>query len=69
MSYRRAFIKGGGGCLGAFVALGLLALLVGGTFTIDLGGALVLFVFGGLIGLVVFAIYDKGRRDARRERT
>lgn len=56
-----AFLKGGCGCLLAFAALALLASIAGGHAHIDLGGAICLFVFGGL---VVLAIYNKGRRDA-----
>lgn len=47
-----------------FVVLALLALLFGGSVDFDLGGAAMLFVLGGIIGLVVNAIYQKGRRDA-----
>ncbi len=60
----RAFVKGGFGCLLAFAALALLAVVAGGHAHIDLGGAICLFVVGGLVGLVVLAIYNKGRRDA-----
>lgn len=59
-----AFFKGGCGCLLAFAALALLAGVAGGHVHIDFGGAICLFIFGGLVGLVVLAIYDKGRRDA-----
>ncbi|MEX0717639.1 MAG: hypothetical protein WD066_13685 [Planctomycetaceae bacterium] len=59
-----AFIKGGCGCLVAFAVVALLAVMVGGHAHIDLGGALCLFVMGGLFGLVFFAVYNKGRDDA-----
>jgi hypothetical protein len=59
-----AFVKGGCGCLLAFLAIGLIFVLLGGSMHIDLGGAIVLFVVGGVIGLVVLAVYNKGRRDA-----
>lgn len=59
-----AFIKGGCGCLIAFAFLALLAVLAGGRAHIDLGGALCLFVIGGLIGLALLLIYNKGRSDA-----
>ena len=59
-----AFLKGGCGCLLAFAALALLAGIAGGHAHIDFGGAICLFVFGGLVGLAVLAIYNKGRRDA-----
>ncbi len=61
-----AFVKGGIGCLVAFAVLAILAVAVGGNAHIDIGGAILLFAIGGLVGLVVFAIYNKGRRDARR---
>ncbi len=61
-----AFVKGGCGCLGAFLVLGLLGVMLGGRMHIDIGGALCLFVVGGLIGLAVLAIYNKGAREARR---
>jgi hypothetical protein len=60
----RAFVKGGFGCLLGFVAIGLLFVLLGGTMRIDLGGAILLFVIGGVIGLVLLAVYNKGRREA-----
>jgi hypothetical protein len=60
----QAFVKGGCGCLLAFAAVALLAVVVGGRAHIDLGGAVCLFVVGGVVGLVVLAIYNKGRRDA-----
>lgn len=59
-----AFAKGGGGCLIAFFVIGFLVVLVGGSVHIDLGGAILLFVIGGIIGLIVLAIYNKGKRDA-----
>lgn len=31
---------------------------------LDLGGLFILFVIGGIIGLIAFSIYNKGRRDA-----
>ena len=59
-----AFVKGGCGCLVFFVALALLAVLMGGHAHADLGGLIILFIIGGVIGLIAFAIYNKGRRDA-----
>ena len=58
-----AFLKGGCGCLVAFVVLGLSCALIGGNVHIDLGGAVMLFVIGGIIGLIVLAVYNKGRDD------
>ncbi len=63
-----AFAKGGCGCLVAFAVLGMLAVIVGGNVHIDAGGACLLFVIGGLIGLVVLAVYNKGKRDHGRGR-
>ena len=59
-----AFAKGGCGCLIAFAMLGLLAVLVGGSVHIDIGGAVLLFVIGGIVGLIVLSIYNKGKRDS-----
>ena len=62
-----SFLKGGAGCFAAFVVLALLALLFGGSVHLDVGGVVILFVIGGIIGLVVNWIYQKGRRDASDE--
>lgn len=59
-----AFVKGGFGCIIAFIVIGLFCVMIGGSMHIDIGGALLLFVIGGIIGLVVLAIYNKGRRDS-----
>jgi hypothetical protein len=59
-----AFVKGGCGCLLAFLAIGLVLVLLGGSMHIDLGGAILLFVIGGILGLVILAVYHKGQRDA-----
>jgi hypothetical protein len=58
-----AFAKGGCGCLMAFVAFALIAVLCGGSAHIDVGGAILLFVIGGVIGLIALAFYNKGKRD------
>lgn len=58
-----AFAKGGCGCLVAFAVFALIAVVIGGSAHIDLGGAVLLFVIGGVIGLVVLAVYNKGRRE------
>lgn len=58
-----AFVKGGFGCLGAFLVIGLLFVLFGGSMHIDAGGACCLFIGGGLIGLLVLWIYNKGKED------
>lgn len=58
-----AFTKGGCGCLVAVFACGLLVALIGGRFHIDLGGILVVFGIGGVVGLIVTAVYKKGYRE------
>lgn len=58
-----AFAKGGCGCLVAFLVIGLFCVLIGGSMHIDAGGACCLFAFGGLLGLLVLWIYNKGRED------
>jgi hypothetical protein len=60
----QAFLKGGCGCLLLFAALGFIAVLLGGSVHADIGGLICLFVTGGIIGLVILAIYNRGRRDA-----
>jgi predicted lipid-binding transport protein (Tim44 family) len=59
-----AFVKGGCGCLLVFVALAFIAVLFGGHAHADIGGLIMLFIVGGVIGLIIFAIYKKGRKDA-----
>lgn len=59
----KAFVKGGMGCLVAFIVLAVLAVLVGGSAHIDAGGLILLLVIGGVIGLIVNWIYQKGRQD------
>jgi len=59
-----AFVKGGCGCLLAFLAIGLVFVLLGGSIHINLGGAILLFVIGGILGLVILAVYHKGQSDA-----
>ncbi len=61
----QAFVKGGCGCLIAFFLIGLCFVVVGGQMHIDIGGAIALFVIGGIVGLVVLAIYNKGARKGR----
>ena len=60
-----AFGKGGCGCLIAFLIVGCLTLLVGGRVRIDLGGAIILFIIGGVIGLVFLAVFNKGKNSSR----
>jgi hypothetical protein len=62
-----AFLRGGVGCLVAFLAIGFLFVLCGGSMHIDFGGVILLFVVGGIIGLIVYAVYRKGYLQGRRE--
>lgn len=63
----QAFMKGGGGCLVAFIVIGLLFVLLGGSMHLDFGGAIMLFVIGGVVGLIVLAVYNRGKRDRNDE--
>ena len=63
----KAFVKGGLGCFAVFIVLALLALLFGGSAHLDAGGVVILFVIGGVIGLIVNWIYQKGRRDSESQ--
>lgn len=58
-----AFLKGGCGCLVLFALVAGCAVVLGGRAHIDIGGGVLLFVGGGLIGLVVLWIYNRGRDD------
>jgi hypothetical protein len=60
----KAFVRGGAGCLLAFLAFALIAVLTGGEAYLDAGGVVFLIIIGGVIGLIVNAIYQRGRRDA-----
>ncbi len=60
-----AFVKGGCGCLIAFIVIGLSCVLIGGNMHIDIGGAILLFFIGGIFGLIILAIYNKGKQDAQ----
>ena len=62
-----SFLKGGAGCLGLFVVLALLSVLFGGSAHADFGGVLILFLIGGIVGLGVNWIYQKGKHDASDE--
>ena len=58
-----AFLKGGCGCLAGVLVLAFLVALLGARVHFDLGGLICLFVGGGIVGLIVLAGYNKGRRD------
>ena len=47
-----------------FAILAFIAVLLGGHAHADAGGLVLLFIIGGVIGLIVFSIYNKGRKDA-----
>ena len=57
-----AFLKGGLGCVLAFFILAVVTAALGGRAHADLGGLVMLFVIGGVIGLVVLAFRGGGRR-------
>jgi|TARA_B110000305_G_C19414690_1_gene627321 hypothetical protein len=59
-----SFLKGEAGCFAVFALLALLALISGGSVRMDFGGVVILFVIGGVIGLLVNWIYQKGKGDA-----
>jgi len=58
-----SFAKGGCGCLLAFLIGGLFVVVLGGRVHLDVGGALMLFLVGGVIALMVRAGYIRGQRD------
>jgi hypothetical protein len=58
-----AFLRGGLWGLAVFGVLAVISVLAGGQTHADLGGLVLLFAIGGIIGIVVRAIYNKGRRD------
>ena len=62
-----AFAKGGCGCLIAFLGVGLLMAVMGGHVHLDCGGAGILFLIGGVIGLIVLSVYKKGFRAGQQE--
>ena len=63
-----AFVKGGLWAWGVFLGLAFLAAIFGGTSHADFGGFVILFILGGIIGLIVRAIYKKGREDGKPSR-
>ncbi len=68
----KAFIRGGIGCLSVFVAIVIsVYLAAGGGFRVNVNGllglAMVFFLPGGIIGLVIYWIYDLGRQHGLRE--
>jgi hypothetical protein len=57
-----AFLEGGFGCLCAALVLGLFSVVVGGTLHFDVSGLILLFIIGGVMGLIAVSIYNKSRR-------
>ena len=51
----------------AFVVFAVIAVIFAGSAHIDAGGVVILLVIGGVIGLAVNWIYQKGKRDADKE--
>lgn len=62
-----AFLKGGVGLLAAFLIAGLVMILLGRTLEVSVGGFVLLFLVGGIIGLVSWALYDRSRREKPQE--
>ena len=63
LSAAGAFLRGGLWALAIFGVLAAISLVAGGQAYADIGGILLLFGIGGIIGIVLRAIYNKGRRD------
>lgn len=61
----QAFIKGGIGCFIVFIACAFIAVLFGGSAHLDFFGAILLLLIGGIIGLIVNWIYQKGKKDGK----
>jgi len=62
-----AFLKGGIGCLFIFAGLAFLAFVFGGEAHADAGGLVLLFIFGGVLGLIIFLIFMRGYRRGRKD--
>lgn len=62
----KAFIKGGIGCFIVFIVCAFLAVLLGGSAHIDFVGVILLLLIGGVLGLIVNWIYQKGKKDGDR---
>ncbi len=58
-----AFLKGGTGCLALCAIIACLVLLAGGHVRVNFWGLVFLFFVGGIIGLIAYAAYQKGRAD------
>ena len=59
-----AFFRGGLWVLAVFLVLAGISLAVGGEAHADSWGVVALFIIGGVAGIVIRAIYRKGRKDA-----
>jgi hypothetical protein len=62
-------IQGGVLTVLSFGLLALLAPQFGIRIHANLGGVALLFVLGGIVGIIIRAIYQKGRKDASRSQT
>jgi hypothetical protein len=58
-----AFVKGGCGCVLAFLVVSFLSVLVGGRVRINLCGVAFVFVIGGLISQALLWVYNKGKEN------
>lgn len=63
----RSFVLGGCGCLGLVLLGAVFLVAIGGHVRLDVGGALALFVIGGLGGLALNSAYRRGVEAGRRE--
>lgn len=63
-----AFMRGGLCAWAVTFLVFVFAALTGGDAFINLGGLLMVFGAGGLVGLVLRAVYAKGRRDEAADR-
>jgi hypothetical protein len=57
-----AFAKGGCGCLAAALLGGVVIATIGGSFRMDLGGAVIVGLFGGGLGFALHSAHERGRR-------
>ena len=58
-----SFVKGGLASFALFAVVAIVAIMVGGSARLDVGGALFLFVVGGVVGLIFNWVYQKGKQD------
>jgi hypothetical protein len=63
ISKRGAFVKGGCGCVVGFLVFGILTVPLGAQMHINIGGVILLFIIGEILGLIYVAIYNQGRNS------